>query len=167
MAACLTIRGWRRRWRSLSGLKRRTVQSATSVTRIIVPGTAMPISGWPYLPNEVGCAYPQLANRRADRSTPVTGDLAASGAGDGSSTMCARAHAALLLRHTRDEFCGVDQHSFFHFYLFSEPDRDIPLNWMLSAPAVAASQGAARQSRQRVGACMPQDGACRRQHLRF
>jgi hypothetical protein len=48
------------------------------------------------------------------------------------------AHAALLLRHTRDEFCGVDRRAFFHFYLFSEPDRDIPLNWMLSAPAVAA-----------------------------
>ena len=48
------------------------------------------------------------------------------------------AYAALLLRHTRDEFCGVDRRAFFHFYLFSEPDRDIPLNWMLSAPAVAA-----------------------------
>jgi hypothetical protein len=48
------------------------------------------------------------------------------------------AHAALLLRHTRDEFCGVDRRAFFHFYLFSTPDRDIPLNWMLSAPAVAA-----------------------------
>jgi hypothetical protein len=50
------------------------------------------------------------------------------------------AHAALLLRHTRDEFCGVDRHAFFHFYLFSAPDRDIPLNWMLSEPAVAAIQ---------------------------
>jgi hypothetical protein len=50
------------------------------------------------------------------------------------------AHAALLLRHTRDEFCGADRRAFFHFYLFSEPDRDIPLNWMLSTPAVAAIQ---------------------------
>jgi hypothetical protein len=50
------------------------------------------------------------------------------------------AHAALLLRHTRDEFCGGDRRAFFHFYLFSEPDRDIPLNWMLSTPAVAAIQ---------------------------
>jgi hypothetical protein len=50
------------------------------------------------------------------------------------------AHAALLLRHTRDEFCGVNRRAFFHFYLFSAPDRDIPLNWMLSAPAVAAIQ---------------------------
>jgi hypothetical protein len=46
------------------------------------------------------------------------------------------AHAALLLRHTRDEYCA--QRAFFHFYLFSEPDRDIPLNWMLSAPAKEA-----------------------------
>jgi hypothetical protein len=50
------------------------------------------------------------------------------------------AHTALLLRHTRDEFCAADRRAFFHFYLFSAPDRDIPLNWMLSAPAVAAIQ---------------------------
>jgi hypothetical protein len=50
------------------------------------------------------------------------------------------AHTALLLRHTRDEFCGGGRRAFFHFYLFSAPDRDIPLNWMLSAPAVAAIQ---------------------------
>jgi hypothetical protein len=48
------------------------------------------------------------------------------------------AHAALLLRHTRDDYCA--QRAFFHFYLFSEPDRDIPLNWMLSAPAKKAIQ---------------------------
>jgi hypothetical protein len=50
------------------------------------------------------------------------------------------AHAALLLRHVRDEYCGGGQRAFFHFYLFSQPDRNIPLNWMLSAPAVAAIQ---------------------------
>jgi hypothetical protein len=50
------------------------------------------------------------------------------------------AHTALLLRHVRDEFCSGGRRAFFHFYLFSEPDRDIPLNWMLSAPAVAAIQ---------------------------
>ena len=50
------------------------------------------------------------------------------------------AHSALLMRHTRDEFCRADQRAFFHFYLFSAPDRDIPLNWMLSEPAVAAIQ---------------------------
>jgi hypothetical protein len=50
------------------------------------------------------------------------------------------AHAALLPRHTRGEFCAADRRAFFHFYLFSASDRDIPLNWMLSAPAVAAIQ---------------------------
>lgn len=49
------------------------------------------------------------------------------------------AHAAVLLREVRDRYCDVRQRrSFFHFYLFSSPDRDIPLNWLLSPDIVAA-----------------------------
>jgi hypothetical protein len=75
------------------------------------------------------------------------------------------AHIALLLRHTRDEFCGVDRHAFFHFYQFSAPDRDIPLNWMLCRrwPPLPSSSNSTH-SGQCVGACVPQEGACKRQH---
>jgi hypothetical protein len=50
------------------------------------------------------------------------------------------AHAAVLLREVRDRYCqaaadGGEDRSFFHFYLFNSPDRDIPLNWLLS-PAI-------------------------------
>jgi hypothetical protein len=44
----------------------------------------------------------------------------------------------LVLRRTRDLFCSGSDRAFFHFYLFRDPNRDIPLNWMLSAPAVTA-----------------------------
>jgi len=46
------------------------------------------------------------------------------------------AHAAVLLREVRDQYCGSNgRRSFFHFYLFNSPDHDIPLNWLLS-PAI-------------------------------
>lgn len=48
------------------------------------------------------------------------------------------AHAALQLRVVRDIYCRQKLPSFFHFYLFSSPDLDIPLNWLLSPETVAA-----------------------------
>jgi hypothetical protein len=52
------------------------------------------------------------------------------------------AHAAVLLRQVRDQYCGAEaERSFFHFYLFNSPDRDIPLNWLLSPAIVAAIRG--------------------------
>jgi hypothetical protein len=48
------------------------------------------------------------------------------------------AHAAVLLREVRDRYCGHGSpNAFFHFYLFNSPDRDIPLNWLLSPEIVA------------------------------
>lgn len=51
------------------------------------------------------------------------------------------AHAAVLLREVRDEFCKMDEkgrpmRAFYHFYLFNSPDRNIPLNWLLAPQTV-------------------------------
>ena len=49
------------------------------------------------------------------------------------------AHSAVLLREVRDAYCQADgARRFYHFYLFRSPDRDIPLNWLLSPAIVAA-----------------------------
>jgi hypothetical protein len=49
------------------------------------------------------------------------------------------AHAAVVLREARDKYCAPDgRNAFFHFYLFTPPDGDIPLNWLLSPSTVMA-----------------------------